>query len=76
LEVRVKTPTVIFICSLLKQIGFNPHIVSRGYGGNYKDVTKVTSEFNYYEVGDEALMMSAYHSTWVARNRYLGCKTG
>ena len=19
-------------------------------------------------------MMSAYHSTWVARNRYLGCK--
>ncbi len=69
-----KTPTVIFICSLLKQIGFNPHIVSRGYGGNYKDVTKVTSEFNYYEVGDEALMMSAYHSTWVARNRYLGCK--
>ena len=69
-----KTPTVIFICNLLKQMGFNPHIVSRGYGGSYKNATQVTSELNYYRVGDEALMMSVYHPTWVAKNRYLGCK--
>jgi len=69
-----KTPTVIFICNLLKQMGFNPHIVSRGYGGSYTNATQVTSELNYYKVGDEALMMSFYHPTWVAKNRYLGCK--
>jgi len=69
-----KTPTVIFICNLLKQMGFNPHIVSRGYGGNYTNAIQVTSGLDYYKVGDEALMMSAYHPTWVAKNRYLGCK--
>ena len=69
-----KTPTVIFICNLLKKMGFNPHIVSRGYGGSYTNPTQVTSDLNYYKVGDEALMMSAYHPTWVAKNRYLGCK--
>ena len=69
-----KTPTVLFICNLLKKIGLNPHIVSRGYGGSYVKAKKVNKNLTYQEVGDEALMMSAYHTTWVARNRYLGCK--
>lgn len=68
-----KTPTVLFICDLLKKIGLNAHIVSRGYGGNYRIAKKVTSELTYQEVGDEALMMSSYHTTWVAKNRYQGC---
>ncbi len=69
-----KTPTVLFICNLLKKIGLNPHIVSRGYGGNYINTKMVKKISSYQEVGDEALMMSAYNTTWVSRNRYLGCK--
>ena len=69
-----KTPTVLFICYLLKKIGFNPHIVSRGYGGRFINVKKVSNLSTYFEVGDEALMMSEYYPTWVAKNRYLGCK--
>jgi|TARA_B110000093_G_C12913013_1_gene385627 tetraacyldisaccharide 4'-kinase len=69
-----KTPTVLFICDLLKKIGLKPHIVSRGYGGKYISTTMVREESTYQEVGDEALMMSAYNPTWVSRNRYLGCK--
>lgn len=69
-----KTPTVLFICKLLSKMGYKPHIVSRGYGGNYLNVTKVDGDLTYYNVGDEALMMSDYFPTWVARNRYLGCE--
>ena len=69
-----KTPTVLYICDILKKMGLIPHIVSRGYGGNYIHATKVNNKLTYSEVGDEALMMSAYHPTWVARNRFLGCK--
>ena len=69
-----KTPTVLFICDLLKKIGLKPHIVSRGYGGNYISTTRVNESHEHFEVGDEALMMAEYHPTWIARNRYLGCK--
>ena len=68
-----KTPTVLFICKLLSKIGFTPHIVSRGYGGNFNNATKVNANSTYLEVGDEALMMSSYFPTWVAKNRYMGC---
>tara|TARA_X000000368_G_C23051510_1_gene721630 strand:- start:285 stop:1247 length:963 start_codon:yes stop_codon:yes gene_type:complete len=69
-----KTPTVLFICDLLKKIGLDAHIVSKGYGGYYSLAKKVTKELTYQEVGDEALMMSSYHTTWVAKNKYQGCR--
>ena len=71
-----KTPTAIKIRSLLEEIGYRPHIISRGYKSRLKGphlVDPTTDSF--LDVGDEALMMSLYGPTWIARNRSLGVKS-
>lgn len=61
-----KTPLVIHLVNLLKQHGFHPGIVSRGYGGrgikvngtaNIKRVCEVFADSDPAEVGDEALLL-------------------
>lgn len=54
-----KTPLVIYLAKLLKNRGFNPGIVSRGYGGQAKtrpQPVQLTSQAS--EVGDEALVIA------------------
>ena len=53
-----KTPLVRYIASALADEGFSPGIVSRGYGGNFKDTLEVTSETPYQISGDEAQILS------------------
>lgn len=53
-----KTPLVIALCELLKKQGYNPGIVSRGYGGSLKKLTWVTPDMNPCLVGDEAIMLA------------------
>ncbi len=65
-----KTPSVLFLCEELKKMGFNPHIISRGYGGTNNEIIKVNPNMNYKLVGDEALMMSNYFPTWVSKNKF------
>ena len=65
-----KTPSVIFVCEELKKMGYNPHIISRGYGGTSNEIIKVKSNMNYTLVGDEALMMSNYFPTWISKNKF------
>ena len=65
-----KTPSVIYVCEILEKMGYNPHIISRGYGGSANEVIKVAPEMNYSIVGDEAIMMSKYYPTWVSKNKY------
>ncbi len=67
-----KTPSVLYICKELKKMGYIPHIISRGYGGSTTsdEVIKVKPYMNYNYVGDEALMMSSYFTTWVSKNKF------
>jgi tetraacyldisaccharide 4'-kinase len=52
-----KTPTVLAVLSLLKQHGFFPGVISRGYGGSARGVTEVSHESPATEVGDEPLLL-------------------
>ena len=65
-----KTPSVIYVCEILEKMGYNPHIISRGYGGSANEALKVAPEMNYSIVGDEAIMMSKYYPTGVSKNKY------
>ena len=70
-----KTPTAMKIRSLLGSLGYKPHILSRGYKGNFKGphlVKPMTDSF--LDVGDEPLMMSFYGPTWIAKDRRSGIK--
>lgn len=66
-----KTPTVSAIALLLKMHGHNPHIISRGYGGNIvsKNPIKVSEKHNAFEVGEEALILRKYCPVWVGSDR-------
>lgn len=65
-----KTPTVIALVQYLQNKGFTPHIVSRGFGGTIKAVTKVDPKLhNASQTGDEPLLMAAFADTWIADRR-------
>jgi tetraacyldisaccharide 4'-kinase len=65
-----KTPTVITIVKLLQELGHQPHILSRGYGGYFREVAKVDNKkHSYLQVGDEPLLLSQYASTWIGISR-------
>ena len=53
-----KTPLVIWLAEKLKQEGFKPGVISRGYGGKAKDVTEVYANSLASEVGDEPLLIA------------------
>jgi tetraacyldisaccharide 4'-kinase len=58
-----KTPTVIFIARLLKNHGYRPAVLSRGYGGLAKAPVNVVSDGNrllmgWREAGDEPVMIA------------------
>lgn len=54
-----KTPTVIWLANFLKENGYNPGVISRGYGGklSQKETFFVNSNTSVREVGDEALLL-------------------
>lgn len=54
-----KTPLVIYLANLLKQQGYNPGIISRGYGRkNPRRSLTVTAVSKVEDVGDEALLIA------------------
>lgn len=54
-----KTPMVIWLAQYLKQKGYKPGIVSRGYGGKRKvEPMFVTANANPAATGDESLLMA------------------
>ena len=65
-----KTPSVLFLCEQLKNMGYKPHIISKGYGGSASETIKVSEDMDYNLVGDEALMMAKYYPTWISKNKF------
>ena len=65
-----KTPTVIFLASYLKKNNINVHVVSRGYGGKFKETVSVNrTHHDASDVGDEPLLISRYAKVWVSRKK-------
>ena len=69
-----KTPFAIYTYKILKELGFNPVFLTRGYGGKEKGPIKVESTHQYKDVGDEALLLNNIGPTIVSRDRSLGAK--
>lgn len=70
-----KTPTTMAIAERLKNMGHNPHIVSRGYGGIQIGPLQVDQRLhNASDVGDEPLLLSRFAPTWISKKKLLGVK--
>ena len=52
-----KTPLVIYLAKLLRDHGFQPLIISRGYKGIYQGIKMVSETDSPNEVGDEVLLI-------------------
>jgi tetraacyldisaccharide 4'-kinase len=53
-----KTPLVIRLCQVLRAAGFNPGVISRGYGRKNRTLRLVSPASDPADVGDEPLLIS------------------
>jgi len=69
-----KTPFAISTFKWLKDLGYNPVFLTRGYGGKQIEPTEVKTFHKHKDVGDEALLLSKIGTTIVSKNRSSGAK--
>lgn len=71
-----KTPLVAWLSTHLAACGLRVAIVSRGYGGRARGVTRVTVHSRPSEVGDEPLLLArrAHATVFVGRDRVATAK--
>ena len=68
-----KTPTVLALANILRELGERPVVLSRGYGGERRGPVLVDpGRHSAQEVGDEPLMLAAHLPVVVARDRVDG----
>jgi len=68
-----KTPTVLALTKVLRELGETPVVLSRGYGGRLRGPVMVSlSRHSAADVGDEPLMLASYVPVAVARDRVDG----
>jgi tetraacyldisaccharide 4'-kinase len=68
-----KTPTVLALAGILRELGETPVVLSRGYGGERRGPVLVDPEkHSAREVGDEPLMLASHLAVVVARDRVDG----
>jgi tetraacyldisaccharide 4'-kinase len=68
-----KTPTVLALAKILRDLGEVPVVLSRGYGGRLRGPVMVDGiRHSAADVGDEPLMLSAHLPVAVSRNRIDG----
>jgi tetraacyldisaccharide 4'-kinase len=68
-----KTPTVLALAKILRELGEVPVVLSRGYGGRLRGPVMVDgARHSAVDVGDEPLMLSAHLPVAVSRNRIDG----
>ena len=66
-----KTPLVLWLAGFLRQRGFHPGIISRGYGGGAAGTLAVDAGGDPAMVGDEPLLLARKSGcpVWVGRDR-------
>ena len=64
-----KTPLVRTLAAEAKKRGYNPIILTKGYGGSFINPTLVKLEMDARFVGDEAVMLAKDAPVVVAKNR-------
>lgn len=71
-----KTPLVAWLASRLAACGLRVAIISRGYGGRARGVTRVTIHSRPAEVGDEPLLLArrAQATVFIGRDRVAAAK--
>ncbi len=72
-----KTPLVAWLSTKLAATGMRVAIVSRGYGGRARGVTRVTLHSRPSEVGDEPLLLArrAHATVFIGRDRVAAART-
>ena len=71
-----KTPLVLRIVELLREHGWKPGIVSRGYGGTAEHPVEANIASDPAEVGDEPILLARRSGcpVWVAPERVAACR--
>src|SRR5688572_6372530 len=71
-----KTPLVAWLASRIAETGMKVAVVSRGYGGRARGVTRVTMHSRPSEVGDEPLLLArrAQATVFVGKDRVAAAK--
>lgn len=66
-----KTPLVLWLATFLRQQGFQPGIISRGYGGRADSLAAVSVDSDSAVVGDEPLLLARKCGcpVWIGRDR-------
>lgn len=65
-----KTPTVIYLAQELRKYGYNPHVLTRGYGGHLSHAVKVDIKHHTpHEVGDEPMLIAQHVPVWRGSDR-------
>jgi tetraacyldisaccharide 4'-kinase len=68
-----KTPTVLALAKILRELGETPVVLSRGYGGKRRGPLMVDpTRHSAVDVGDEPLMLAAHLPVAVSRDRVNG----
>ncbi len=68
-----KTPTAIYLVQALQSAGLNPVVILRGFKGKAQTPQLVSNQ-SAEIVGDEALLLSQFAPTIIAKNRAQGAK--